>query len=182
MKQIMIVIGLIALVPLAVAGEADWRTFTSRAGGFTILMPGTPTFTATTDHTVVGAVIENLYNLATPAATFSAEYSDLPGIATFFDSDDSIYDDAKEGLLKRTGGKLIKYFGIEQAGITGEEVECEIPAAGKLPLRRLRARFLLKDKRLYVPSVTIPDGKKDDPLFSRYLDSFKLLKSTERKP
>ena len=176
MKQIMLVIGLIALVPLAAAGEADWRTFTSSAGGFTVLMPGTPTFTATTDHTVVGAVIENLYSLETPGATFSAEYTDLPGVATFFESDDDLYDDAKEGMLKRTGGKLISYYGIEQEGIRGKEIECEIPAAGKLPLQRLRARFLLKEKRLYVPSITIPGGKKDDPLFSRYLDSFRLLK------
>jgi hypothetical protein len=177
MKYIMVVISLIALVPLAFAGEAEWRTFTSTKGGFTVLMPGTPTFTATTDHTVVGAVIENLYNLETPAATFSAEYSDLPGVATFFESDDSLYDDAKEGMLKRTGGKLTSYFGIGQAGIKGKEVECEIPADGKLPARRLRARFLLKDKRLYVISITIPGGKKDDPLFARYLDSFRLLKS-----
>jgi len=176
MKQIMIVIGLIALVPLAVAGEADWMTFTSKDGGFSVLMPGTPTFTATTDHTVVGAVIENLYSLETSSATFSAEYTDLPGVATFFESDDSLYDDAKEGLLKRTGGKLISYYGIEQAGITGKEIQCVIPAAGKLPLQRLRARFLLKEKRLYVPSITIPGGKKDDPLFARYLDSFRLLK------
>ena len=176
MKYIMFVLGLIALVPLAAPGEADWRTFTSMTGGFTVLMPGTPTFTATTDHTVVGAVIENLYNLETPAATFSAEYTDLPGVATFFESDDDLYDDAREGMLKRTGGKLISYYGIEQAGIKGKEIECEIPSAGKLPLQRLRARFLLKDKRLYVPSITIPGGKKDNPLFARYLDSFRLLK------
>ena len=177
MKKIMIMIGLIALAPLAVAAEAEWRTFTSRAGGFTVLMPGIPTFTATTDHTVVGGVIENLYSLETSAATFSAEYTNLPGVATFFESDDDLYDDAKEGMLKRTGGKLISYFGIEQAGIKGKEIECEIPAAVKLPLQRLRARFLLKEKRLYVPSITIPGGKKDDPLFARYLDSFRLLKS-----
>lgn len=176
MKQIMIVVGLIALVPLAAAGEADWRTFTSRAGGFTVLMPGTPTFTATTDHTVVGAVIENLYSLETPAASFSAEYSDLPGVATFFESDDSLYDDAKEGLLKRTGGRLISYYGIEQSGIRGKEIECEIPAAAHRPLRRERARFLLKDKRLYVLNITIPGGEDDQSLVSRYLDSFRLLK------
>jgi hypothetical protein len=176
MKYFIIMIGLIALVPFSVAGEVEWRTFTSPGGGFAVLMPGTPTFTATTDHTVVGSVIENLYNLETPAATFSAEFSDLPGVATFFESDDSLYDDAKEGMLKRTGGKLTSYFGIEQAGIKGKEVECEIPLGGKLPLRKLRARFLLKDKRLYVLSITIPGGKKDDPLFSRYLDSFRLLK------
>lgn len=175
MKKIMIVIGLISLVPHAVPGEADWETFTSTEGSFTVLMPGTPTFTATTDHTVVGAVMENLYTLDIPAAIFSAEYSDLPGVATFFESDDSLYDDAKEGLLKRTGGKLISYYGIEQVGIKGKEVECEIPAAGKLPLQRLKARFLLKGKRLYVLSITIPGGEKDDPLFPRYLNSFRLL-------
>ena len=176
MKYFIIIIGLIALVPLAFTGEAEWRTFTSTKGDFTVLMPGTPTFTATTDHTVVGDVMENLYSLNTPAALFSAEYSDLPGVATFFESDNSLYDDAKEGLLKRTEGKLISYFGIEQGGIKGKEVECEIPAVGKLPARKLRARFLLKDKRLYVLSITIPGGKKDDPLFPRYLDSFRLLK------
>ena len=176
MKYIVIVIGLIALVPLTLAGETGWRTFTSPEGGFTVLMPGRPTFAAATDHTVVGAVIENLFTLDTPGAAFSAEYSDLPGVATFFDSDNSLYDDAREGLLKRTGGKLIGYSGIEWAGIKGKEIECEIPAAGKAPIQRLRARFLLKDKRLYVLSVTIPRGKKDDPLFSRYLDSFRLLK------
>jgi len=168
------VAALIGIQPLPVSGEAEWQTFTSRAGGFTVLMPGIPTFTATTAHTVVGAVIENLYSLETPGATFSVEYTDLPGVATFFESDDDLYDDAKEGMLKRTGGKLISYYGIEQVGITGKEIECEIPAAGKLPLQRLRASFLLKEKRLYVPSIIIPGGTKDDPLFARYLDSFRL--------
>lgn len=176
MKYISILVGLIVLVPHASAVESDWQTFTSREGGFTILMPGTPTFTMMTDHTVVGAVIENLYSMNTSAAIFSAEYTDLPGLATFFESDDDLYDDAKEGMLKRTGGKLISYYGIEEVGIKGKEIECEIPAAGKVPFKRLRARFLLKNKRLYVPSITIPGGKTDDPLFARYLDSFRLLK------
>jgi len=176
MKYIMVVIYLIALVPVAIAGEAEWRTFTSTAGGFSVLMLRIPTFTATTDHTVVGAIIENLYTLNSSEASYSVEYSDLPGVATFFYSDDSLYDDAKEGLLKRTGGKLISYIGIEQVGIKGKEVECDIPAAGKLPLSKLKARFLLKDKRLYVLSITIPNGEKDDPLFFRYLDSFRILK------
>ncbi len=172
----MMVIGLIALTPLAASGEAEWNTFTSQEGDFSVLMPAIPTFAATTDHTVVGSVIENLYTLNTSGASYSVEYSDLPGVATFFESDDSLYDDAKEGMLKRTGGKLISYFGIEQVGIKGKEIECEIPAKGKLPIQRERARFLLKDKRLYVLNVTIANGKKDDPLFSRYLDSFRLLK------
>jgi hypothetical protein len=176
MKYIMVVISLLVLLPLAIAGEAEWRTFTSPEGGFSVLMPGTPTFTATTDHTVVGSVIENLYTLNMPGASYSVEYSDLPGVATFFESDDSLYDDAKEGMLQETGGKLISYIGIEQVGIKGKEIECEVSAKGKLPIQRLCARFLLKDKRLYVPSITIPGGKKDDPLFSRYLDSFRLLK------
>jgi len=176
MKHIMMVISLIALTPLVASAEAEWQVFTSKDGGFAVAMPGRPTFTAPTDHTVVGDVMENLYSLNTPTALFSAEYSDLPGVATFFESDDSLYDDAKEGLLKRTGGKLTSYYGIEQVGIKGKEVECEILAAGRAPVKRLRARFLLKDKRLYVLSITIPGGQKDDPLFPRYLDSFRLLK------
>ena len=176
MKYIMVVIYLIALVPVAIAGEAEWRTFTSTAGGFSVLMLRIPTFTATTDHTVVGAIIENLYTLNSSEASYSVEYSDLPGVATFFYSDDSLYDDAKEGLLKRTGGKLISYYGIEQAGIKGKEIHCEIPASGKQPSRKEIARFLLKDKRLYVLNITIPAGKDDQALISRYLDSFRLLK------
>ncbi len=175
MKHIMALVVLISLVSLAAAGEADWRTFTSPEGGFTVLMPGIPSFAATTDHTVVGAVIENLYSLKTPAATFSAEYSDLPGVATFFDSNDSIYEDAKKGLLKDAGGRLISYRGIEQAGIKGKELEWEIPSTGRHPLRRERSRFLLKDERLYVLNIAILGRKVDESLFSRYLDSFKIL-------
>ncbi len=176
MKYFLMAVLLVVPVLAAGAGESDWRTFTSEAGGFTILMPGIPTFSETTDHTVVGAVVQNLYSLKTPRASFSAEYSNLPGIATFFDSVDAIYDDVKEGLLKRTGARLLSYYGIEQDGIMGKEMVYEIPAEEARPGHREKARFLLNDERLHVLVVTLGEEEEMAALVSRYLDSFHFIK------
>ena len=135
-------------------------------------MPGTPSFNSSTDHTVVGAVVENLYSLKTEAASFSAEYSNLPEMAAFFASDDTIYKDAREGLLKETGARELKYYSIEQEGIRGKEIVYEVPATKNFPALRGKARFLLKDKRLYVLVATTPGGKNTDSLVERYLNSF----------
>ncbi|MFH1037679.1 MAG: hypothetical protein V1789_03295 [PVC group bacterium] len=176
MKYFLLPVLLVILAPPASAGESDWRTFTSEAGGFTVLLPGTPIFSDTTDHTVVGAVGENLYSLETAAASFSAEYSDLPGVATFFESADSLYNDAREGLLKQTGARQTGYYGIEQESIRGKEITYEVPANRNSPLLHGKARFLLRDKRLYVLVVTTPEMSDADGIVSRYLDSFRLLK------
>ena len=123
--------------------DDSWKTFASKAGGFSVLLPGTPSFSSSTDHTVVGEVVENLYSLKTEAASFSAEFSDLPGVAVFFASDDTIYKDAREGLLKQTGARELKYYSIEQEGIRGKEIVYEVPAPKNSPALRGKARFLL---------------------------------------
>ena len=176
MKYFLTVLIMAGFVLPAAAETAEWKTFTSEAGSFSVLMPGTPTFSDTTDHTVVGDVGENLFSLDVKEGSFSAEYSDLPRVAVIFDSAKSIYKDAKEGLLKETGASEKKYYIFIHDGMKGRELEYEVPAGGESEARTGKARFLLKDKRLYVLVGTVPKKDGDEKLIDRFLDSFKLLK------
>ncbi len=155
--------------------DTEWRTFTSASGGFSVLLPGIPAFSTSTDHTVVGAVVENLYSLKVSGTTFSAEYSDLPGAALFFKSDKSLYNDAREGLLKETGAVEAAYSDIELEGVRGKELTYDISSAGKLPALQGRARFFLRGKRLYVLAVTISAAGGEETAALRFLDSFRIL-------
>ncbi len=163
------------------SAETEWRAFTSAAGGFSVLFPGDPVFSTSTDHTVVGAVVENLYTLEVSGTTFSAEYSDLPGAALFFESDKSLYNDAREGLLKETGAVETAYSDIEINGVRGKELTYDIPSVRDLPALKGRARFFLPEKRLYVLAVTIPASGGEEAAAVRFLDSFRVLEAAGRK-
>jgi hypothetical protein len=84
-------------------GPETWKTFTSPDGGFSILMPGTPTLTQHHRDSVVGTIRENTYALKTSSGEYSVEYTDLPGMAVSLGGKGTILEKAKEGLLKEEG-------------------------------------------------------------------------------
>lgn len=162
--------------PLA-AEAAEWRAFTSPAGGFSVFLPGAPTFSRQTRRTAVGLIEENYYRLDSAEARYSVEYQDLPGLAVFFASAGKIYNETRFGVLEKYRGKEIGYREIEFAGHPGRELVFEMPApGGGRGIWIEKARFLLAGGRLYVLEAGVPETKGETAGIDRFLDSFRLLK------
>lgn len=162
-----VVLALACLLLWPMAAEAKWRTFTSPAGDFSTLMPATPKLSQSVHKSFVGAVKENTYTAQSGGVTYSASYSELPGIAVTLGGSHTIFKKAKEGLLKEAGGTETSFNEVSLGSSEGRELNFTTSAGiGK-------ARFFLIDKRLYVIVASGPNGAA--AAMSRFLNSFKLL-------
>ena len=160
----------ILAIPLgaAAAAPAKWRSFTSPAGDFTVLMPGKPQAIETVHKSFVGAVKETNYTITSGGVTYSASYSELPGIAVSMGGSGTIFKKAKEGLLKEAGGTENSFTETSLGNSEGRELNFTLNGGGTG-----KARFFLIDKRLYVVVASGPAGA--EATVSRFLNSFKLL-------
>lgn len=160
----------ILAIPLAAgaAAPAKWRSFTSPAGDFSVLMPGKPQAIETVHKSFVGAVKETNYTVTSDGATYSASYSELPGIAVSLGGSHTIFNKAKEGLLKEAGGTENSFTETSLGSSEGRELSFTLNGGGTG-----KARFFLIDKRLYVVVANGPSGAA--AAVSRFLNSFKLL-------
>ncbi|MFH1830221.1 MAG: hypothetical protein ABH871_05545 [Pseudomonadota bacterium] len=158
----------------SVPDKVEWQELVSEEGGFTIMMPDTPTFNISIQDTAVGDIEENAYSLKTKEAEYNVEYLDLPFIARIFGRK-IIFKRAKTGLLKDEKGKEISFVNIKQEGIRGAELVFETRK------QRGKARFLLKREKLYVLIVTVSKKSDEDEVMDKFLDSFKIIEK-KRKP
>lgn len=161
-----------AAPPEREAVEANWKEFTSAAGGFSILFPDTPVEKTEAMETVD----THLISLQT-FAEYSVMYADYP---------DPIVSDVMAHSILNSGvrraispdSKLLERKEISLDGNLGKYLKERLPD-GKI----LRAKILLVGQRLFQIAITTPEenGKTDeslkfyDSVASKYLDSFKLI-------
>ncbi|MDL1871621.1 hypothetical protein FBR05_05405 [Deltaproteobacteria bacterium PRO3] len=150
------------------AAEAKWQTFTPPEGGFSIAMPGKPQLTQSVHKSFVGAVKESTYTIKAGGVTYSASYSELPGIAVTLGGSRTIFNKAKDGLLKEAGGSENAFNEISLGKSEGRELSFTLNGGGAG-----KARFFLVDKRLYVIVASGPTGAAAG--IGKFLNSFKLL-------
>lgn len=148
--------------------QGKWQTFSSPAGDFSVLMPGTPQLTQSVHKSFVGAVKESTYTFKAGNTTYSASYSELPGIAVSLGGSHTIFNKAKDGLLKESGGTENGFKEISLGTSEGRELSFLLDGgwAGK-------ARFYLVEKRLYVIVASGPTSA--SAAIVKFLNSFKLL-------
>ena len=152
---------------VTIALEASgWKAFTSTEGGFSVLMPGNPKLHEDAHKSFVGVIREHTYTVTTRDGDYSVEYSDLPGIAVDLGGSGTIFNKAKEGVLKDNGGAETHFSSISLRKHPGKELNFQVPGkdSGK-------ARFFLVEKRLYVLVATSSNPGNVE----KFLNSFKLL-------
>ncbi|MCC6272340.1 MAG: hypothetical protein IT572_02635 [Deltaproteobacteria bacterium] len=150
------------------AAEAKWQTFSSPEGNFSVAMPGNPQLTQSVHKSFVGAVKESTYTIKAGGVTYSASYSELPGIAVALGGSHTIFNKAKDGLLKEAGGSENAFNEINLGKNEGRELSFTLNGGGGG-----KARFFLVDKRLYVIVASGPTSAA--AAMSKFLNSFKLL-------
>ena len=157
----------IIVIPIFLAHALEWRELNSKAGAFSVSMPGTPKLKKKVDHTPIGKVGEDIYELKTKKVTFSAEYSDLPELAVLFGGHHTIYKKANAGFLKNVKGKQLSEKKFKLEGNKGIEVKYETAT------RVGKVIYLMLHKRLYVMQASVLKPVKDLSVVDKYMKSFR---------
>ena len=126
---------LLALTAAQAESQASlsWETFKSEAGNFSIEFPSPPKAKKTEQDSIVGHVINHIFESRSPSGDFSVDYSDLPGFAVAFTGNDTIYNHATGALLKKTLGKLQSNKDITCQGHSDKHLVYDIPQASGQP-------------------------------------------------
>jgi hypothetical protein len=154
------------------SAQSEWREFSSRQGGFSVLMPGTPQETTEAkEFPIVGKGVIHLFVLANESGVYVAGYLEIPGLAqqsqAFCDSfGKGFLKSIGEGTAKGAGGKVVKDTDISFGKDPGKEILIEVPAG----LATARAYFI---KRRGYQLLAAPSGN-DVGNVKKFLDSFKV--------
>lgn len=170
---------LLAVAVAAIAIEAPtgaypesgrtWHPFRSDAGRFSILMPGAPVVTTTSRFTLLGRVNETKYLALHNGAHFGLEYYDVPRLATFFLSTETIFDMVKEGLLEDTGGEELRYEESSLQGYPARLFTYQVPGT---PAFVEEVMLVIVANRIYNLSLGGPPEGASNSSLETYFQSF----------
>ena len=161
--------------PTTFVPAQQWQEFSSRAGGFSVLMPGRPTEdTDSKDFPVVGKGDVHLFTAQTELGVFIAGYLEIPGLAkqtpAFCDSfGKGFLSTIGEGTAKGANGKVVKETDISYGADPGKEILIEAPGGKKATVR---AYFI--NRRGY-QLIVAPSTTATPEIVNKFLDSFKII-------
>lgn len=172
-------IGLAVVVFIAVAAcqptaSNSWQTFTSKEGGFTLLLPGEPQEHKQSVNTVAGSVdyIADITQVGNSA--FGAGYSDYPENAMQADPQ-TMLAGARDGAAKNINGTVTDQKPIELAGHPGLEITVEMPGSANAPGGGIfRAHLYLVGRRLYQVIYVTLKADENPADYQKLFDSFHL--------
>ena len=158
-----------ALLLAALPATADWSEFAPDHGRFTVQMPGAPARERHARFTPVGYVYQDKYWLRVNDVLLAVEMHDLPTVASALLSDDSILDQAQQGLLSDVNGTLLEGRPLVFQGAPAREFTYRLPGKARLEERVL---VVLIAKRLYIVTG-MARAPGSDPDVARFFDSFR---------
>jgi hypothetical protein len=156
----------------AVQSMPEWKLFSSRQGGFSVLMPGSPKEeTELKDFPVVGKGETHLFILAHESGVYIASYLEIPGLAR---QDQSFCDSFGKGFLKTigeatakgAGGKVVSETDILFGRAPGKEILMQTSGG----VATARAYFI---RRHGYELIAAPAAGADAGNVKKFLDSFK---------
>ena len=156
------------------AAQPEWKQFSSKEGGFSILLPGVPQEnTETKDFPIVGKGVVHLFIIANESGFFLVGYVEVPGLAQstreFSDGfGKGFLRSVGEGIAKGAGGKVLKDTDILLGSFPGKEILLEFPSGPATA----RAYFIRKRGYQLLAAPAASGG--DPGAVKRFLDSFKL--------
>jgi hypothetical protein len=157
---------------LAASDRIAWRDYTSKAGAYSILMPGQPDEQKQSVDTSAGRVDVYTSIFENRAGAFIVAYTDYPNDAVQGSDPQALLDSAINNLQ----GTLLNKANITLDGFPGREFEVEIPSDGTRPTGVMTARHFLVGHRLYQVAVVTPKNPSTPDNAPKFLDSFRLMK------
>jgi hypothetical protein len=173
--QARLLLGLTLSALLAVQEKAapELKEFSSKEGGFTVLLPGTPQEHISKTGGAEGKeIVNHVFTVKHGSATYTVAYLIDPILAKGKPEDSKKWlesaSKAAEATLK---GKLLSEKPITLETHPGVEFQLEIPGSGIY-----RSRAYIVNDRLYQVTVLGPKELAQGKEADRILDSFKLMK------
>lgn len=160
---------------------AEWQRVHSQTNDFSVLMPGTPKFSASSSSSPVGRIPEEICEYKSDQFDLTAEVSVLPAIAVLFGGHQGIINKASAAYLEHIKGKLSSSAEVKGKGFSGKEIRYTAVAKNGRPYHG-RAQFFLVQKRLYVLVGDSYDHDPDAPAVGKFLNSFQLENRPKKKP
>jgi len=177
MNTLLLPLLLIAIVinsPAAVSNAADetrWTRVSPPGEPYVVEMPGEPRRRDEQDATIVGNVDRVTFTWEKDGRSYNANRIDLPRIATMFMSDEALYEQVREGLLKNDEAVETSYADVERNGYEGKRLEyTKKGAAGP---REVRAEFYLVDGFMLNFLASVPKGAPKTGI-DRFMSSIEL--------
>lgn len=155
---------------------AEWKTYTSREGKFTILLPGEPT----TGYRPIGmdspTSVTYVINLQTPTAAYIIAYFDLPAAPSDFAKIKKSIDETRDQIVKMYSLKLENEVDIDSTSYPTRVLKMKTPD-GKAFL----SRVFLVGQRIYHISIVLLGKESESNNVARYFDSFKPIPLTNEE-
>ena len=154
---------------------AGWTSFESSAGRFQAAFPGIPAETTETRDTIVGSLTGYRFEVEDKdrGTFFLVEYRDLPGVATFFMSDETLVRRASESLLEHVPSTVLEDERGDFRGNESRSLRYQLVDENQ----QLRmARVLLVEKRLYLVIAGVPPKPQPEKLAADFIASFDFWK------
>jgi hypothetical protein len=174
MNARLLLLGLAA--PLLLAAEdkpkAALEEFTSKAGGFTVAMPGKPKETSKTSKTAAGQETKQLtWILQQKDSAFLVIVTDVPNLAKADAATlNTVLEQGRKGAVAAMKGKLLSEKKVKLGKHPGLEFQIDAPKVGGI----YRSRIYIADGRLYQVTVFGPKEVATSKQADRFLNSFKL--------
>ena len=173
-RRVALAVPIVCLVLTSASAQDKpaWKTFTSKEGRFSVLLPGEPKETKQNIGSADKMVIQTQYLIEQGNLGYLVSFQDTPGLEKP-EMHAKVLDNGRDGAVKNLNGKLLsetkltldkKYIGLE----------CLIDVPKFKGLYRLRM-FIVGD-RLYQLVVLGPKEVVTSKESDQYLDSFQLTK------
>jgi hypothetical protein len=156
------------------AGQSEWTVYSSKEGGFSILMPGMPKEQVSTQEVPnMGTAQIHLFVVRHESGFYMASYVDYPPLAK---TDQENADSFGKGFLRSVGqgiaqgakGKVVKETEINFGAYPGREILIELPAG----LLTARAYFIKRRGYQLIAGPSTPGAENGN--IKKFLDSFRV--------
>jgi hypothetical protein len=153
-------------------GQGAWKSFTSKEGGFSVLMPGTPKAMRQSLNTQAGPIAMNMFVLDMGTTAYVVMFSDYPAEGVKKAGSAKVLKGARDGAVNNArGAKLLAEKQISLNGHPGVELKLEQGEQGIL-----LARLYMVRNRLYQAICVMPKNRAVSGEMERFVGSFKLTK------
>ncbi len=177
MRKLFFSLAVIAfLVTACSSAPAEWKTYSSTGGNFSVLAPDT--LQETTQSVPSGSinVDMHLFTLQKGSEVFMLLYADYPADLIQAADADTLLEGGVSGALNSMGATLVNKSDIKLADAPGKEFVGDIPAGKTLASGgQFKARAYLVQARLYAMIVAAPKGQDATADADKFLNSFKLI-------
>jgi hypothetical protein len=164
---------LAASLPLLLASQSsgsDWTQFSPAGGGFTVLMPGTPTEHTDKLATKAGSAEVSYFLAESMAVTYVVSCSKFAKEAVKPETLEKRLDNARDGAVESSGGNLKSEKALKLGPHPGRELLLQGSKAF------VRTRIYAVGNRLYQTMVVSKKENAHAADAAKFLESFKIVK------